>query len=351
MEMRKLGRTDIEVSSICLGTMTFGEQNTRAEGFAQMDRSIDAGINFFDMAELYAIPPKPETTGRTEEIVGDWLVARKNRDKVIIATKTVGHTDGMTWFRDDGSNAKLDLPNIREAVEKSLARLKTDYIDLYQIHWPDRRTSLFGANPSQYHHPETRDDEVSIEETLEAFAVMQKEGKIREIGLSNESCWGTMRFLEAHRANSVPRVASIQNAYSFVNRTYETNLAELTMREDVGLLAYSVLAQGYLTGKYRDGAKPAGARRTLFERLGRYEGAGSESAINAYLDLAIEFGIDPCQLAIAHAESRCFCTSVIIGATNMDQLEIALGSNDVTITPELEERINTLHQIHGNPCP
>ncbi len=351
MEMRKLGRTDIDVSSICLGTMTFGEQNTKADGFAQMDRSVDAGINFFDMAELYSIPPKAETTGRTEEIVGDWLEARKNRDKIIIATKTVGRTTGSTWFRDSNEDSKLDLPNIREAVEKSLRRLKTDYIDLYQIHWPDRALTLFGAHPSQYHHPETRSDEVPIEETLEALAIIQKEGKIREIGLSNESAWGTMRYLEAHRTKGLPRVASIQNAYSFVNRTYDTNLAEISMREDVGLLAYSVLAQGFLTGKYRNGAQPKGSRKQLFQRLGRYEGPGSEPAINAYLDLASEMGVDPSQLSIAFAESRCFCTSVIIGATTMEQLETALGSDQVKITEEVQERIDTLHKFHGNPCP
>lgn len=351
MDMRRLGRTDIFVSSICLGTMTFGEQNTKADGFAQMDRSLEKGVNFFDTAELYAIPPKAATAGRTEEIIGDWFEARGNREKVVLATKVVGRSDGMDWFRADGSLPKLDKRNVLEAVEGSLRRLKTDYIDLYQIHWPDRNVSGFGSNPMRYNHPNTLDDEIAIEETLDAMHSLVKAGKVRAVGLSNESSWGAMRYLEEHRSKGLPRVHSIQNTYNLVNRTFEVNLAELAMREDLSLLAYSALAQGFLTGKYQNGAQPPRARRTLFNRLGRYEGPGADQAFTAYLELAQEFGMDPAQLALAFATTRSFTTSTIIGATTMNQLELAIDAGDIAISDELEGKINELHKIHGNPCP
>jgi aryl-alcohol dehydrogenase-like predicted oxidoreductase len=351
MDMRRLGRTDITVSSLCLGTMTFGEQNTRADGFAQMDRALEGGINFFDTAELYAVPPKAATAGRTEEIIGDWFTARKNRDQVILATKVVGRSSGMDWFRDDGSLPKLDRQNIFEAVDKSLARLKTDYIDLYQIHWPDRNMPSFGASPMRFKNPDRLPDEVPIDETLSAMTDLVKAGKIRAIGLSNESSWGAMKYLEAHRHQGLERVQSIQNTYNLVNRTFEANLAELAMREDLGLLAYSSLAQGYITGKYLNGARPKGARSTLFDRQSRYEGPGAEEAYIAYIKLAKEFGLDPAQMAIAFAASRPFTTANIIGASSLPQLDNALAAADLTITRELEDRINELHVIHGNPCP
>ncbi|MCL4164504.1 UNVERIFIED_CONTAM: hypothetical protein GTU68_052613, partial [Idotea baltica] len=249
MDMRRLGRTDMTVSSLCLGTMTFGEQNTKAEGFAQMDRALEGGINFFDTAELYSIPPKAATVGRTEVIIGDWFEARNNRDQVILATKVVGRSSN-NWFRDGDSLPKLDRRNIMEAVEGSLTRLKTDYIDLYQIHWPDRKMPSFGASPMRFKDPGLHEDEVPIEETLEVMSELVKVGKIRAIGLSNESSWGAMKFLEAHRHKGLERVHSIQNTYNLVNRTFEANLAEVAIREDVRLLAYSSLGQGYLTGKY-----------------------------------------------------------------------------------------------------
>ncbi|WP_306259157.1 aldo/keto reductase [Pararhizobium sp. IMCC21322] len=350
MDMRRLGRTDITVSSLCLGTMTFGEQNTRADGFAQMDRALEGGINFFDTAELYAVPPKAATVGRSEEIVGDWFEARNNRDQVILATKVVGRSSNK-WFREDGALPKLDRQNIMEAVDGSLTRLKTDYIDLYQIHWPDRKMPSFGASPMQFKKPEPHEDEVPIEETLEVMSELVTAGKIRAIGLSNESSWGAMKYLEAHRHKGLERVHSIQNTYNLVNRTFEVNLAELAIREDVRLLAYSSLAQGYLTGKYLNGALPKGARRTLFDRQDRYEGPGAEEAYTAYVALAKEFGIDPAQMAIAFAASRPFATANIIGATNLEQLDNAIAAADLTITEELENRINELHVIHGNPCP
>lgn len=350
MEKRKLGRTDLEVSALCLGTMTFGEQNTAAEGYAQMDYATEHGINFFDTAELYAIPPKPETQGRTEEIIGDWMAEKGNRDEMVIATKVVGRTM-MDWFRKDGSTAKLNRANIMEAVEGSLKRLKTDYIDLYQIHWPERNVTQFGAHPVIYDHPEPLEDETTVAETLAVMQELVDAGKVRHVGLSNESGWGTMKFLAAAEAGIGPRVVSVQNAYGLLNRTYETNMAEISMREDIGLLPYSALGQGYITGKYLDGKLPHGARGTLFQRQGRYQTPGAEATIRGYIKIAQEFDIDVAQMAIAFATSRSFVTSTILGATRMDQLESDIAALDIKITEELEEAINEMHLLHTNPCP
>ncbi|AWM88714.1 aldo/keto reductase [Microvirga sp. 17 mud 1-3] len=348
MQYRRLGRTDLDVSLICLGTMTWGQQNTEAEGHAQMDYALDQGINFFDTAELYSIPPRPETQGSTERIIGSWFKARGKRDKVILASKVVGRS-GNTWFRDDGSPTELSRAQIEEAVNKSLKRLGTDYIDLYQIHFPDRPMS-WGSNPTIYRHQEG--DSHPIAETVEIMGDLVKAGKIRHFGLSNESAWGTMTFLKAAEAKAgLPRVQSVQNAYNLLNRTYEVALAEVSLREEVSLLAYSPLAQGYLTGKYLDGARPAGTRTTLFNRGQRYETPGAEPAIRKYLALAREFGLDPAQLAIAYVNSRPFVTSNIIGATSMEQLKTDIASIDVTITEELEKRIDAIHLEHCNPCP
>ncbi len=350
MERRRLGRTGLEVSLCCLGTMTFGEQNTEAEGHAQLDRARAAGVNFLDAAELYPIPPKPETQGRTEEIIGTWLKSRGGRAETIVATKAAGRTTAMEWLRDPPGPAELSRAQLREAVEGSLRRLQTDYIDLYQLHWPDRPISQFGANPTVYRQPEPA-LEHSIRETLEALCELQREGKIRHVGLSNESAWGVMRFLAESQAWDLPRVASIQNAYNLLNRTFECGLAEIALREDVGLLAYSPLAQGYLTGKYRDGARPAGARKTLFNRLQRYETPGAEAAISAYVDLAGEIGLSPAHLALKFAATRPFVTSVIIGATNLEQLEHDLAAFDAPWSTETEERVDAIHLLRTNPCP
>lgn len=350
MEYRRLGRTDLKVSSQCLGTMTWGEQNSEAEGHDQMDYAIDKGINFFDVAELYPIPPKRETQGRTERVIGTWFKERSSRDKVILATKVVGRTD-MDWFRKDGSKPRLDAKNIEEAVEQSLRNLQTDYIDLYQIHWPDRNTGGFGSNPTRWKDVEPAADEVPIAETLEVMDKLVKAGKVRHIGLSNESAWGTMTYVKEAETRGLPRVASIQNAYSLVNRTFEVNLAEVALREDVGLLAYSALAQGYLTGKYRNGARPAGARKTLFERLSRYEGVGADEAMEAYFKLAEEAGLDPAQMSLAFAESRSFVTSLIIGATKMDQLKTDIDASELKLSDDVLDRIDEIHQLTGNPCP
>ncbi|MBB3770848.1 aryl-alcohol dehydrogenase-like predicted oxidoreductase [Angulomicrobium tetraedrale] len=348
MHYRPLGRTGLEVSAICLGTMTFGQQNTEAEGHAQLDYALDRGINFLDTAELYSIPPKPETQGSTERVIGSWLKARGNRDKVILATKVCGLSE-MTWFRDDGAPARPTRGQIREAVEKSLRRLQTDYIDLYQLHWPGRPMAEFGSNPTRW--KAAPGEETPISETLDAFAELVREGKVRHVGLSNESAWGTMRYLAEAERTGAPRVASIQNAYHLLNRTFETALAEVSLREQVGLLAYSPLAQGFLTGKYQKGARPPGARSTLFDRGQRYQKPGAEEAIDDYLAIAREAGLDPAQMAIAFCLSRPFMTSVIIGATSMEQLATDIDAIDVAITPEIEAKIDAVHQLRGNPCP
>lgn len=350
MDLRRLGRTNVAVSKICLGTMTFGEQNTEAEGHAQLDRAFAAGVNFLDAAELYPIPPRPETQGRTERIIGTWLKARGLRDKVVVATKVVGRSD-MTHFRKDGSEGRLTAAQINEAVDRSLINLQTDYIDLYQVHWPDRNVSGFGSNPNRWADPEPLSDETPIEETLEALTALVKAGKVRHLGLSNESPWGTMSYLKAAELRGLDRVVSIQNAYNLVNRTFESGLAEVALREQVGLLVYSALGQGYLTGKYRNGALPGGSRKALFNRLQRYEKPGAEVAINAYVDLARDAGLDPSQMAIAFALSRSFVTSVIIGATSLAQLETALGAADLRLQADVLSRIDDLHQLYGNPCP
>lgn len=353
MEYRQLGRTDLRVSAICLGTMTWGQQNTEAEGHAQMDYALAQGINFFDTAELYSIPPSAQTQGSTETIIGTWFKARANRDKVILATKAVGRTDAMTWFRADGSAPRITRRHLVEAVDSSLKRLQTDYIDLYQLHFPERAVP-WGSNPTRF-MPEAYKpfaDEAPIEAQLEALQELVRVGKIHHIGLSNESAWGTMRFLMAAEMKGLPRVQSIQNAYNLLNRTFEVALAEVQLREQVGLLAYSPLAQGYLTGKYLDGAKPAGSRSTLFNRGQRYETPGSEAAIRDYLALAQDIGADPAALANAFVTSRPFVTSNIIGATSMEQLKVCVAeSQAIVMTPELEGRINAIHQLRGNPCP
>jgi aryl-alcohol dehydrogenase-like predicted oxidoreductase len=348
MLYRPFGRTDLRVSALSLGTMTFGEQNTEAEGHALMDRAVAAGANLFDAAELYPIPPRPETQGRTEEIIGSWLRTRGGRDRMLIATKAVGRT-GMGWFR--GGPAKLDRANLTAALERSLRLLGTDYVDLYQMHWPDRIVTGFGSNPTIWRTPDRAADEVPIAETLAVLADFVKAGKVRHVGVSNESAWGVMSWLAAAERFDLPRIVSVQNAYSLVNRTFEGSLAEVAEREKVGLVVYSALAQGFLTGKYRDGTRPTGSRVALFDRQQRYQGPHAAEAVAAYCDLAAEAGLDPAQMALAFAMSRPFTTTVLVGATTMAQLETDLGAADVTIGPELEAKIDAIHRQHMNPCP
>ena len=344
MKKRKLGKTDVEVSEICLGTMTWGEQNTESEGHAQMDYALDNGINFFDTAEMYAVPPKKETQGSTEKIIGSWFKERKSRDKVILATKVSGRSP-LNWLRDDEKSTEQSREQIFEAVDKSLLRLGIDYIDLYQLHWPDRPMNLFGGSIN-YEHMDEPSIDISI--ILESLNELVKSGKVRHIGLSNETPWGTMKFLHHSDISSTPRVQSIQNAYNLLNRTFEIGGSEIAHREDVGLLAYSPIAQGYLSGKYQNGALPKGSRKELFNRLQRYEGPYAEEAIEAYLNIARKYEIDPSQLANQFVTSRPFVTSNIIGATNMEQLKLAVSSIDIKITKEIEEDIEKAFQRHGN---
>lgn len=349
MQHRPLGRSGLEVSAVCLGTMTFGEQNTEAEGHAQLDRALERGVNFLDTAELYPIPPKAGTQGATETIIGSWLKARPGaRERVVIASKVCGRGES-TWFRDDGAATELSRRQIEEAVDKSLTRLGTDRIDLYQLHWPDRAVGGFGSNPTIFHPVEG--PEHPIAETLSVLGDLVSAGKIRHVGLSNESAWGTMRFVAESEARGLPRVQSVQNAYSLMNRTFEIGLGEVAMREDVGLLAYSPLAQGYLSGKYRDGARPAGSRKVLFERLQRYEKPEAAAPLAAYLALADEAGLEPARMALAFVHSRPFVTATIIGATTPAQLDADLDAFETPLPADVIAAIDAIHLRHQNPCP
>lgn len=348
MKTRTLGTTSLQVSEICLGTMTWGQQNTEAEGHEQMTYALEQGVNFFDVAEMYPIPPKAETQGRTEKIIGTWFKQNNTRDKVILATKVAGRSTAMNWVRDDGAGAELNRAQILEAVDKSLKRLQTDYIDLYQLHWPDRPLRSFGGTLIYKHHT---GDENPIDEILATLQDCIKAGKIRHIGLSNETSWGVMKFVHHAETKNLPRVQSIQNAYNLLNRTYEMGLAEIAFREQVGLLAYSPLAQGYLTGKYQNGALPKGSRKELFQRLQRYEVAGADALIGRYIALAKDYGLDPAQMALRFVTEQKFVTSNIIGATTMGQLKIALDSQNIKWDRALLDDINALHLELPNLCP
>lgn len=347
MEYRELGRTGVKVSALTLGTMTFGEQNTEAEGHAQMDYAVERGINIFDAAEIYPIPPKPETQGRTEAIIGTWLAARKNRDKILIATKVAGRSSKIDWLRDDKMLSRQSASQINEAVDKSLARLKTDYIDIYQLHWPDRPMRTFEG----LEYMRQAGDAHPVHDILATLGKLVEDGKVRFIGLSNETPWGVMSFLRAAEQHGLPRPVSIQNAFNLVNRSYEIGLSEITYEEQVSLLAYSPLGQGYLTGKYEGGALPPGSRKTLFDRLGRYEKGNGPRAISAYVALARKHGLDPAQMAIAFAVSKPFVASVIIGATTMDQLKTDVDAADLALPDNVLEDIEQIHLDYPNPCP
>lgn len=348
MRFKQLGRTGISVSEICLGTMTWGEQNSEAEAHEQLNYAWSRGINFLDTAEMYPIPPCAETQGRTETYIGTWLAARGKRDDVVIATKVAGRGErnGITYLRP--LPIRLDKRNITAALEASLQRLQTDYVDLYQLHWPDRLTPLFGG--TDYVHAPSPED-VPIEETLGVLGELVNAGKVRAIGLSNETPWGVMQFLQAAEKHGLPRVASIQNAYSLVNRTFEPGLSEIALREDVGLLPYSPLAGGTLSGKYIGGARPAGSRMTISNRFTRYKSPQAERAIEAYVALARQYGLDPCQMALAYVAAKAFVTSTIIGATSMAQLKTDIDGFDLTLSPDVVAGIEATHKDSPNPCP
>ncbi len=346
MEYRRLGRSDIKVSAVCLGTMTWGEQNTEAEAFEQLDHARAAGIDFLDTAEMYPVAPRAETFGRTEEIVGNWLAARGGRDKAIVATKVLGPGARFSYVRD--GQPRLNRAHITAALEASLTRLRTDYVDLYQLHWPDRGGDAFGAL-GYVHDPEA--DETPIAETLGVLDDLVRAGKVRTVGVSNEAPWGVMRFLGLADAGRGPRIVSIQNPYSLLNRSFETRLAEVALREDCGLLAYAPLGAGTLTGKYLNGQQPPGARLTLWPDNRRYRGPQADAAVAAYVELARENGLDPAQMALSFVLSRPFMTAAIIGATTLDQLRSNIAAAEVSLPKEVLDGIERIHGIYTYPCP
>jgi aryl-alcohol dehydrogenase-like predicted oxidoreductase len=345
MEYRQLGRTDIKVSAICLGTMTWGEQNTLEEAHQQLDYALERGVNFIDTAEMYPVPPVAETYTQTEQIIGKWDKLKSSRDKVIVATKVAGPSEMMSYIR---GGSKLNKEHITQAVEGSLERLAIDYIDLYQLHWPERSTNFFGQ--LGYVHKDQQ-DLTPLQETLEVLQELQKAGKVRAFGLSNETPWGTMKYLELSEKLELPRMVSVQNPYNLLNRTYEVGMAEVSHREDIGLLAYSPMAFGVLSGKYLDGKRPADARLTLWDRFSRYTGPEASSATEAYVKLAQKYNLSPAQLSLAFVTSRPFVTSNIIGATKMEQLKENLDSIELTINQELMQEIEAIHTRWPNPAP
>ena len=346
LEKRRLGRSELLVSPICLGTMTWGEQNTESEAHRQLDYALDRGIDFLDTAEMYPVPPRGETQGRTEAYVGSWLAARRNRDRVVVATKVAGSARDISHLRD--GNPRLDRKNIEAALEASLKRLRTDYVDLYQLHWPDRRTNTFGQLG---YVPDPEDRAVPIEETLGVLDDLVRAGKVRHVGVSNETPWGLMRFLRLAEGGELPRVVSIQNAYHLLNRVFEIGLAEIAHREEVGLLAYSPLGGGTLSGKYLGGAKPAGARMTLFTRFTRYSTPGAVPATEKYVALARRHGLEPTQMALAFVHSRPFMASTIIGATTMEQLRSNIDAFELTLPADVLAGIEAIQRELPNPCP
>jgi len=345
MNYRKLGNTDLDVSTICLGTMTWGEQNTQEEAFEQMDFALNQGINFIDTAELYAVPPREETYGHTESIIGNWFEKTKKREKVILATKVAGPT--RDYLRK-GENSFVGK-NLDDALNDSLKRLKTDYIDLYQLHWPERNVNIFGK--LGYVHKENEWN--NFEQVLENLKKYIDQGKIRYIGLSNETPWGVMNYLKLHKDKNLPRMMSIQNPYSLLNRSFEIGLSEVSIREKIGCLAYSPLASGYLSGKYRNGSFPKGSR---MERDGdfwkyRYNTPNMEKAVEEYYKISKKYNLDLSQMSLKFCEVQNFMTSVIIGATTMEQLKTDIESVNVNLSDDIIKEINEVQKLYPNPCP
>ncbi len=345
MEYRKLGRTGLDISLIGLGTMTWGNQNSQADGFEQMDYALERGINFFDTAEMYAVPPSAETFGATETIIGHWLKARASRDKIILASKIAG--PGLPWIRE-GKN-QINKAHLNKALEGSLNRLQTDYIDLYQLHWPNRGSYHFGQTwdfAPQFDANEQTDNFLEVLNTLQGFI---QAGKIRHIGLSNETAWGVTQYLALAKEHNLPRMASIQNEYSLLCRHFEPDLSEIAIHEECGLLAWSPLARGILSGKYLNGAQPKGARLTLETRQEHRVGEQVDMAVKAYMDLAQRFNLDVCQMALAFVNHQPFVSSNLIGATNMAQLKNNIDSIDVTLSQEVLDEIRHIRRAYPMP--
>jgi len=345
MKYTNLPKTDIKVSKICLGTMTWGNQNTQDEGFAQMDLALDKGVNFFDVAELYPVPATAETYAETERIIGRWFEKTGNRDKVVLATKIAGPGDYTAHIRTNGFSKDA----LNEAVNNSLKRLKTDYIDLYQLHWPERHTNTFGVR--DYTHSSRDPWTDNFNEILHNLDEIKKSGKIRQVGISNEKAWGTMRYLEESNQNDLPRMITIQNAYNLLNRVFEGDMAEISIREEIGLLAYSPMAFGVLSGKYIKGTAADNARLKLFPRFARYSGDKATEATERYLKIAEDHNMTLAQMALAFVTDRPFMTSNIIGATSLDQLEENIDSINITLSEDVMKAINAVHAEIPNPAP
>ena len=345
MKYTTLPNTNIKVSKICLGSMTWGNQNTEEEGHEQLDYAFNQGINFIDTAELYPVPAEAKTYGRTSEIIGTWLKKTGNRDKVVIASKIAGPGDYTAQIRTTG----FSPDSIREAVNKELIRLQTDYIDLYQLHWPERQTNTFGIRDYKHNPNDIWTD--NFNEVLHTLGEIIKEGKIRHVGLSNEKAWGTMRYLEEHKKHSLPRMITIQNAYSLLNRPFEGDIAEVSIRENIGLLAYSPMAFGVLSGKYIKGTASENSRINLFPTYARYSSEQSTEAAKRYLNIAEENNMSLAQMSIAFVLQQPFLTSAIIGATNLDQLKENIDSIEVELSKEILQKINAVHAEIPNPAP
>ena len=345
MKFKKLGNTDLDVSLICLGTMTWGTQNTEKDAFEQMDYSVSQGVNFFDTAEIYSVPPTSDSYGKTEVMIGNWFEKRKNRAKIILASKVAG--PGCDWIRGGGNN--FDEKKIGEAIDGSLKRLKTDYIDLYQLHWPERSTNFFGRRDYSYNNKEGEWN--SFENILDALGKYIKSGKIRYIGMSNETPYGLSRYLEVSKNKGAPRMMSVQNPYSLVNRTYEIGMSEISIRQKCGLLVYYPLAAGALSGKYRNGEMPKNSRMALFKGWERHLNPLAMRAYDEYYKLAKDFNLTMVQLAQSFVNSRPFVTSNIIGATTMEQLKENIDSVNIDFTDEMMERVDKIHNENPNPSP
>jgi aryl-alcohol dehydrogenase-like predicted oxidoreductase len=345
MKFKKLGNTDIDVSLICLGTMTWGTQNSEKDAFEQMDYSLEKGVNFFDTAEIYSVPPTSESYGKTEKMIGNWFEKRKNRDKIILASKVAGPR--CDWIRNGKNN--YNEKNIGEAIDGSLKRLKTDYIDLYQLHWPERSTNCFGIREFNINKEEKEWN--NFESILQALDKYIKSGKIRYIGMSNETPYGLSKYLELSKNKNLPRMMSVQNPYSLVNRTYEIGMSEISIRDKCGLLVYYPLAAGALSGKYRGGQMPKNSRQALFKGWERMINPLAMKAYDEYYKLAKEYNLTMVQLAQAFVNSRPFVTSNIIGATTMEQLKENIESINIELTNELIDKINLIHNNNPNPAP